>query len=102
MADEERNLAKRPRPKSGPVEDYADPEMDPEGPSEADIEQFSDVTVICKGCGTELLDDVSECWKCGRPVGGKGSHESGLPTWAVLTVVVLVILAVGFLLRNVF
>lgn len=102
MGDEGRELARRAGAKSGPVEDYMDPDTDPEGPSDADLERFSDVTVKCKGCGTELMDDVSECWKCGKAVGGKGSHESGLPTWAVLTVVLLVILALGFLARSVF
>ncbi len=76
--------------------------MDPEGPSQADLHRFSDVTITCAGCGTELMDDVDECWKCGRKVGAKSSHESGRPTWAVLTVIVLLALALGWLLRNVF
>jgi hypothetical protein len=98
MSDEERHLARRAKARSGPVEEYQDPDVDPDGPSEADLERFGGVTINCAGCGTELLDDVQECWKCGRAVGAaKGSHESGLPTWAVLTTVVLVLLVVGWM-----
>jgi uncharacterized protein (DUF983 family) len=53
--------------------------------------------VKCQGCGTELLDDVQECWKCGLPV-GRYSHESGLPTWIVITAVVLLVLIAGWFL----
>lgn len=102
MAEEEGKLVRRAKPRSGPVEDYADPEMDPDGPSEADLERFSDVTVKCQGCGTELLDDVDECWKCGRKVGAKGSHESGRPTWAVLTVLGIVVVFVAWMLMFAF
>lgn len=101
MGEDSRELARRARARSGPVEDYVDPDTDPEGPSEADIERFSSVTVTCAGCGTELMDDVSECWKCGRQVGGRGTHESGLPLWAVLTVVVVVLALAVWMLRAV-
>ncbi len=97
MADDERNLAKRPKPATGSVEDYQPETEDAEGPSEEDLARFSDVTVTCKGCGTELLDDVSECWKCGRPVAAAGTHETGLPTWVVLTAAVSIAIAVGWL-----
>lgn len=96
-SDEERGMVKRQKPVSGQVEDYQQADDDAEGPSAEDVARFSDVTVKCEGCGTELFDDVRECWKCGRAVGGRGSHESGLPTWAVLTVVGLLILIVGYL-----
>lgn len=99
MGDHARELARRARARSGPVEDYVDPDEDPEGPSAADLERFSGVTVTCAGCGTELMDDVSECWKCGRRIGGRGTHESGLPLWAVLTVVVVVLALAVWMLR---
>lgn len=94
MSDEERKLAQRAKAKSGPVEDYADPDTDPDGPSAADIARFSHVTVNCKGCGTELLDDVQECWKCGRAVGAASSHESGRPNWFVFTAIGLILVVV--------
>jgi hypothetical protein len=94
MGEDARELARRAKARSGPVEDYDDPDIDPDGPSAADIERFSDVTVKCTGCGTELLDDVQECWKCGRAVGAAGSHESGRPTWFVITAIGLIVVFV--------
>lgn len=101
MNPDDRHLARRAKARSGPVEDHEDADIDPEGPSAADIEQFSGVTVACAGCGTELMDDVSECWKCGRAVGGRSTHESGLPLWAVLTVVLLVLAFAMWMMRSV-
>ncbi|MFN0131325.1 MAG: hypothetical protein ACKVW3_02140 [Phycisphaerales bacterium] len=81
----------RPKPLSGPVEDHMsrDDDHDPDGPSEADLKRFGDVTVKCKECGTELFDDVSQCWKCGRPV-GLAEDSRGLPTWAVVAAFILI------------
>lgn len=97
-SEEERGIVRRQKPVSGSVEDYQQEAEDAEGPSEEDVARFSDVTVKCAGCGTELLDDVQECWKCGRAVGGRGLHETGLPTWVVLTAVGLLLLVVGYFL----
>jgi hypothetical protein len=94
--EEERGMVRRQKPVSGSVEDYQQADGDAEGPSEEDIARFSDVTVKCTGCGTELLDDVQECWKCKKPVGARGSHETGLPTWVVLTAVGLLLLVLGY------
>jgi uncharacterized OB-fold protein len=97
-SDEERGMVRRPKPVSGPVEDYQQDDGDADGPSEEDIARFSDVTVKCPGCGTELFDDVRDCWKCGRTLDSRNTHETGLPTWVVLTAVVLLILVVGYFL----
>lgn len=94
----ERSLARRPRPVSGPVEDYRpEPEgEDDDGPSAADVARFGDVTVKCPECGTELFDDVAICWQCGRALGASGDAK-GPPMWAVIVVVVLVaLLAMGY------
>ena len=97
-----RDLARRPKPASGSVEDYLPPEeTDPEGPSEADLERFGDVTVKCKGCGTELFDDVAVCWKCGQAIGAGDKEETKAPVWvvaaAILVVVAFVIAYIKFL-----
>lgn len=89
--DPEKRLARRPRPVSGPVEDYEPADEDPEAPSEEDIARFSDVTVKCPECGTELFDDVALCWKCGRPVGSGAPAAGGPPLWILLTVGVLIV-----------
>jgi hypothetical protein len=102
--DADRRIVRRERPVSGPVEDYTPPEEGPdEGPSEADIARFGDVTVKCSECGTELYDDVALCWKCGRAVGAGTKDESkGPPIWVVITVLLIIAGFVFFATRGVF
>lgn len=95
-SEEERGMVRRQKPVSGSVEDYEQADDDAEGPSADDIARFSDVTVKCPGCGTELFDDVRECWKCRRSVDSRNLHETGLPTWVVLTAVALLLLVIGY------
>ncbi len=97
-SEEERGMVRRQKPVTGSVEDYQPAEEDAEGPSAEDVQRFSDVTVKCPGCGTELMDDVQECWKCHRSLDSRNTHETGLPTWVVLTAVVLLMLVVGYFL----
>lgn len=95
---QDRRLAPRRKPATGPVEDYEPPEDgDPDGPSQADIDRFSDVTVKCPECGTELFDDVAICWNCGRPVGSGAPGEGKLPLWVIIVALLLIAGMVGFL-----
>ena len=83
--------ARRPRPASGPVEDYTPrPRRDEadEYPSEEDIERFGDVTVDCPECGTRMYDDAEVCWKCGHAV--MGGRKGRVPLWAVIAGVALI------------
>src|SRR5215831_9551483 len=91
MADDPRELARRARPASGPVEDYESPDEDPDAPQAADVERFGDVTVKCPECGTELYDDVAVCWKCGRALSARDTDVAKVPTWAVATVIVVIV-----------
>jgi hypothetical protein len=103
--DHDRRLARREKPVSGQVEDYnpgGGDELD-EGPSEADVARFGDVTIKCPECGTELYDDVALCWKCGRAVGpGAAEDRKGPPVWMMVVVVVLVCLMAFWITRGVF
>ncbi len=89
---DERSLARREKPVSGPVEDYepAEDDLDDEGPSAADVARFGDVTVKCPECGTELHDDVALCWKCGANVMRTSAESAGPPLWAIITTAVVV------------
>jgi hypothetical protein len=91
--EEERRLAPRRKPVSGPVEDYqpGDDDIDPDGPSRADLERFGDVTMKCPECGTELFDDVAVCWKCGRPVGPGAPAQGKQSPWVLIAIIITVL-----------
>lgn len=72
-----------------------------DGPSEEDIERFSDVTVQCPGCGTQVLDEAEVCWKCGRAIHDRERFR-GAPVWVAVMAIVLVLVAVGWLIRPLF
>ena len=67
-----------------------------EGPSDADIEAFSDVTRACPNCKTELYDDAEICWKCGHALSGAPAAKPG---WVVAIAILALIAIVIFLLR---
>ncbi len=71
-----------------------------EGPSDDDVEAFSDVTVKCPKCGSVLHDDVELCWKCGHALGT--SEDSTTPKWVIWVAGTLVLLFVFALLSRVF
>jgi hypothetical protein len=64
------------------------PERD-DGPSDADIERFSDVTQKCPKCGTELYDDVEICWSCGHALTRSENPANGVWIAAVVGLIVL-------------
>ena len=70
-----------------------DPDELDEGPSESDLERFSDVTQKCPECGAELHDDVEMCWKCGHALTSRPAR-----TPASLVVVLIVALVVVLVL----
>ena len=49
---------------------------------------------FCTNCGNELTDNASICIKCGKEIngnksnGGKRKNKKGLPTWAIILIVV--------------
>jgi uncharacterized protein (DUF983 family) len=66
-----------------------------EGPSEADLDKFSDVTQKCPECGTELYDDVELCWNCGHALLSR-PEKSPASMIVVLVVVMLVLIVLVF------
>lgn len=96
-------LARRPPARSGSVENRhprapTRPEPPDDDPLDEDIERFSEVTTRCRGCGTELFDDVESCWNCGTPVLGR--TETGVPVWVLLTVGVVLAAFLAILLAR--
>ena len=72
-----------------PVRNVRPPREDDDNPRLEDIEQFNDATRDCPKCGATLHDDVDLCWKCGHALMAR--DEKGLPTWALITAVVLLL-----------
>lgn len=58
--------------------DYDD--IDPEGPSRADMERFGDEFVTCPECKSLVYDQAEVCQACGRALHGE---PKGPPMWAV-------------------
>jgi uncharacterized protein (DUF983 family) len=65
-----------------------DPEFD-DGPTEEDVERFSDVTQKCPHCGTEIFDQAEVCWKCGMAVTQPVKRASQV--WTILIIVILIV-----------
>lgn len=66
------------------------PEPPDDGPSEEDVERFSGVTVKCPECGTEVLDEVEVCWKCGHVLRERDRFRQ-VPVWTVVIVILLIL-----------
>jgi hypothetical protein len=63
-----------------------------EGPTDADISAFGDVTSACPACGTSLYDDVALCYKCGHALTSREEGKPGQPLW--IKIIALVLIAV--------
>lgn len=64
-----------------------------EGPSEADIERFSDATRKCPECGRDVYDEAEICPHCGHAFSGE---PKGTPAWVVVTAIIVVAALVLF------
>ncbi|MBC7773570.1 MAG: hypothetical protein H7210_13830 [Pyrinomonadaceae bacterium] len=72
------------------------PMRDDEGPSEADIARFGDVTQTCPKCKSELYDDTEICWKCGHAF-TSGGHKA-VPKWAMIGIVAVSVAFIAVML----
>lgn len=59
-------------------EDVFDDGLDPEGPSEADLDRFGDEQVRCWNCHAHYYDQLEHCPHCGSAHRKPGA---GMPTW---------------------
>jgi len=60
------------------MSDYDD--IDPQGPSRADMERFGDEFVTCAECKSLVYDQAEVCQSCGRALHGEAK---GPPLWAI-------------------
>ena len=60
--------------------------LDPEGPSAADLDRFGSEFTTCPRCSEEFYDQADTCPHCGDAM----LHDAtGLPKWAVFTVILV-------------
>jgi hypothetical protein len=83
-----KSIARRAPSATGPIENYTPREEDDDGPSDADLERFGHVTTKCPACGTEIMDDVAICYKCGHAILDPMHAKHHWLWWAIAILVV--------------
>lgn len=73
-------------------------DLDPEGPSAADIARFDREASICPSCGSEVYDDTSICPICGEYILGPKPDFARKVLWPVVGAIVLVIFVLTWVL----
>lgn len=63
--------------------------LDPDGPSEADLERFGDAVRTCPACGNDVYEDAALCHVCGEAL---ENTPASTPPWALVVACVLVVL----------
>lgn len=53
-------------------------------------------TIPCPACGEEMYDDAPRCPHCGSYVVDEDHAMSGRPTWVILTALVCLAMALGW------
>jgi len=86
-------------------DDLLEDELDPEGPSEADLAEFGDDggvdTVECPRCGSDVCQGVDRCPACGADLGEPPDGAQNAATFvAVACFVAIVAWFVYRLLRS--
>jgi uncharacterized paraquat-inducible protein A len=86
----------RPAPRDDDYEDD-DPEAPGEWDQDADEDDDAD-TVDCPGCGRAVSELAERCPRCGTYLSEEDAPRRTLPTWVVITAVVLLAaIAMGWL-----
>jgi uncharacterized OB-fold protein len=69
--------------------------LDPDGPSEADLDRFGGETVTCASCGADHYDQLDTCPHCNASMNDK-KPMPGLIMLVVAAVIVAFIIIVVF------
>ncbi len=73
--------------------------LDPEGPSPEDLERFGDEFRTCPECKSLVYDQAAVCQACGHAFAE--SPHAGIPPWALVVAVLLVLVFVAFILAGI-
>lgn len=68
--------------------------------SEADAWSDDEPTVACPYCGEEMLEDAPQCSHCGNYISAEDHQAVTKPRWVVVTAILCLIMAVGWLLAR--
>lgn len=69
--------------------------IDPDGPTESDLERFGGEFKTCPECGSEAYDQAELCPSCGHAFDGE-DKTSSVPVWAMVIAAGLVVLLLLF------
>jgi len=64
--------------------------IDPDGPSEHDLDRFGSEFKTCPECGSEAYDQAELCPSCGHAFDG-ADKLTNMPMWAMLVAGTLVV-----------
>ena len=78
-------------------DDYEDEDWDDE---EFDEENLDEPVIPCPYCGAEMLEDSPQCPVCGNYISAEDLPTTSQPLWIVLTAVVCLLIALGWVLSG--
>ncbi|MCA9273011.1 MAG: zinc ribbon domain-containing protein [Phycisphaerales bacterium] len=73
-------------------------ELDPEGPSPADIRRLDRAGSPCPSCGSEIYDDASICPVCGEYILAPKQGLAKTYLWPIVGAIVLIIFVLTWVL----
>jgi hypothetical protein len=71
-------------------------EEDEELDDDYDEEELDEPLVPCPYCGVEMLEESPQCPSCGNYISAEDLPTTSQPTWVILTAVVCLLLALGW------
>jgi uncharacterized protein (DUF983 family) len=67
---------------------------------EAEIDSADEGIVACPYCGAEMFEDAPQCAACGNYISVEDHPAAPKPTWIVVTAVLCLIMALGWVLSS--
>ena len=75
-------------------------EDDEDWDEEYDEEGLDEPVIPCPYCGEEMLEDSPQCPSCGNYISAEDLPTTSQPLWVILTAIVCLILALGWVLSG--
>ena len=72
-------------------------DLDPEGPSAADLARFDRAASTCPSCGSEVYDDATICPVCGEYILSHSSFNRKY-LWPIVASIILIVFVLTWVL----